>query len=139
MAKEPCCGFRNEFARQNDTLTPKSTDGLYNLQQISSVTASGRLTAVVEVLEEEIYRVLAIWDTLCLAVSLEDLGEEIAIRRPDFNLVTNPAQESFVDKLSRIEIGREDNQLFERNGKFLARRQCQVVDAFLKWQDPAIE
>lgn len=51
----------------------------------------------------------------------------------------NPPQEGFINQFLRIEIGRKDDELLERNRKFLAGGQRHVVDAFFERQNPPVE
>src|ERR1700719_2765635 len=74
-----------------------------------------------------------------LSVKLEQPMEFgfVGVRHVD--LVRYAPQERLVHEVSWIEVGGEDNQLFERHLDLLAGRKSKKVVAFFEWDDPAIE
>ena len=74
-----------------------------------------------------------------LAAEAEDFRVEIPGRSTDFDFVPNPPQEGVVAQVARIEVRGENHQLLERNRKFLASGQGDIVNAIFERQDPAVE
>src|SRR5262245_22206543 len=73
------------------------------------------------------------------AVQLEDPRILLDRRILDGDLVGDPAQERFVGQRLGIEVGREDDQHFERDLEFLTGVQREVVHAALERHDPAVQ
>ena len=57
----------------------------------------------------------------------------------DLNLVAQTAQEGFIDKVFRRQIGGKNDEDIERNFHFAAGVQTQVIDAVFERNDPAVE
>ncbi len=75
--------------------------------------------------------------------SLQFIVEQAAELRfgwiKDFYFVGNPAQECLVTEFRWLQVGRKDQQLFERQRNLATRRQVQKVISGFHRHDPAVE
>src|SRR4030095_9148653 len=106
------------------------------LDQIARLAASqGALVRFVEP-EDIIEMFRVVCETARLNELLENRGVHFSIGRIDIETIAHAAQERIVNQITGVEIGGENQKLLERHFDFLARMQCEIVDAPLKRDDP---
>src|SRR5262245_49850585 len=82
---------------------------------------------------------LIIGNARVLGVSLEYFPVGLFGRRFDVNAVAHPSQEGFVNQAARFDVGREDDELFERHDDLFSGVQSQKVDPAFERDDPSVE
>ena len=93
-------------------------------------TTHGPLTGAILRIDQIIDRFFVVGNTGSLAVLQEDLLELILGGTGDVDLVRDPSQESLVHKVRRVEVGGENQKLFEGDFQFLTGVQGKIVDPF---------
>src|SRR4029434_10803622 len=97
--------------------------------------------ALVRVIEPEdiIEMFRAVCETAGLNELLENRGVHFSVGRIDIETIAHAAQERIVNQITGVEIGGENQKLLERHFDFLARMQCEIVDASLERDDPTVQ
>src|SRR4030095_11817765 len=109
------------------------------LDQIARLAASqGALVRFVEP-EQIIEMFRVVCETAGLDELLKDHGIHFSVGRIDVETIAHAAQKRIVNQITGVEIGGENQKLLERHFDFLARMQCEIVDAPLKRDDPTVQ
>src|ERR1017187_571694 len=115
-------------------------DGLYQLEDVHRVTGAQRsgasgYAALPHVLGAAGLGRYAVDGDHLLDDQVENLVADVFHQ----HLGLDAAQEGLVGQVGRVQVGGEDHHQFERNLKFHARRQREVVDAAVQRNDPTVE
>src|SRR5882724_12558756 len=102
---------------------------------------AGELEAVagLQLLDHQRRHVVGHLDAALRCDQAEDAAIFLAARRLDLQLVGNTAQEGRIHEVVRLQVGREHDDLVERNREGLAGVELQEVDTAFQLHDPAVQ
>ena len=128
------------FGSHLQTCTFVGTVVPYLIHQVTGMAPAHRtICAPIVLLQQVVDHFRLILATDRLSKHFEKRMKLLFVGIGDLDLIGNPSQEGFVDKIFGLEIRGEDNELFEGNLDFLAGSERDEIDSVLQGNDPPIE